>query len=124
MEIINVGHIEQTQKHTPGPWNVYHENGSMGSNGCWGVEGKSLMVENKKTAIAVMARTESTRANARLIAAAPELLEAINHAISEIDNHIAQNPSAKTLLPELRTYLATRRDKAIGEEGKNETLDG
>ena len=99
-------------QYTPGPWGKQYIESSK-FNEYW-------RISSCRGDIAIQFNVgigeKENQANARLIAAAPELLEAINHAISDIDNHIAQYPSAKTLLPELRAYLAKRRDKAEGKE--------
>ena len=68
--------------HTKGPWKVYHENGSMGSGGHWGVE------SDKKT-IAIMAQSHLTpgpeaRANARLIAVAPVMYDLLIAAVARV----------------------------------------
>lgn len=64
------------RKHTAGPWIVYHEGGSMGSGGHWGVETAS---EPKET----VAVCRNNRHNARLIAAAPDMLDALHDAIND-----------------------------------------
>jgi hypothetical protein len=57
-------------KHTPGPWEFSHT---------W------VQTVDKKTPIANFNFYASTEANARLIAAAPELLEALRNIISDIE---------------------------------------
>jgi hypothetical protein len=66
-------------KHTPGPWRV----GKGGPNGCptVGTE-KGLMV-----AMVSHGNSHPTQANARLIAAAPDLLEALEWALDAWDTH-------------------------------------
>ena len=66
--------------HTPGPWKVYHDNGSFGSGGCWGVETDEPSPHGRTIAVMAQGNYENApnaRANARLIAAAPELLDAL-----------------------------------------------
>jgi hypothetical protein len=65
---------DATTGHTPGPWRVYHENGSMGSGGHWGVETEKGTPLAGTTVARVCAVGPVGRANAALIAAAPDLL--------------------------------------------------
>jgi hypothetical protein len=63
-----------TQQHTPGPW--HKELGSY------------IYARTSKVADAYFAQTESERtANARLIAAAPELLTALQEVVRVFDSH-------------------------------------
>lgn len=62
------------QKHTPGPWSIHHDVSSL--------DGHVLIDSSKHGALAQVVwkmeddeRTPECEANARLIAAAPELLE-------------------------------------------------
>ena len=60
-------------KHTPGPWNLdKRQEKLMGANG------QSIVVWN--SGLSFGNRTEEAEANARLIAAAPELLAALKKA--------------------------------------------
>lgn len=62
-------------KHTPGPWNVNDERGIDGN----------IYIEDALGVVAIV----TDEANARLIAAAPELLEALKvltHGYSEVGN--------------------------------------
>jgi hypothetical protein len=71
-----------TSKHTPGPWHVEDTNGAKlhcvvvsnhkGANGSWVIIGQIGGPDKK--------------ANARLIAATPELLEALSDLVTLIDN--------------------------------------
>jgi hypothetical protein len=73
---------EREDKHTPGPWKVYHENGSMGSGGHWGVE----TVEDEAF-VARVSAGPSAHVNARLIAAAPELLDELKNALESLESY-------------------------------------
>ena len=75
--------------HTPGPWNFHAPIPSQGI--------KHYIVHEELADIAEVYawdHTEATEANARLIAAAPELLEAVRQAINDLehdgcgDNHL------------------------------------
>ena len=70
-------------KHTPGPWNDKSLDGSQ-----WGVysaDGRSVAQAQQITPLP-SDRTQIERtANARLIAAAPELLEALKDLMREVD---------------------------------------
>ena len=61
-------------KHTPGPWHVINE---------WNVSGPEYEVANGS----IMVRDDDeSAANARIIAAAPDLLEALEMALNFIAN--------------------------------------
>lgn len=69
-------------KYTPGPWILkpYRKDFSIG------ISGKSEYV------VTVTGMSEKDRANARLIASAPELLEALQECITDAESHcIRQN---------------------------------
>ena len=61
-------------KHTPGPWSFYTE---PQPSGCPIVGAKGLMIAQLAHSINYNDQAETAIANARLIAAAPELLEAL-----------------------------------------------
>ncbi|HCK4463466.1 TPA: hypothetical protein N0H24_006107 [Pseudomonas aeruginosa] len=63
-------------KHTPGPWKV----GTPGPNGCYtvGTQG-GLMTAMIAHSICEPDQIETANANARLMAAAPEMLGALQH---------------------------------------------
>jgi hypothetical protein len=82
-------------KHTPGPWEV-------DSN----AQGELLVMSRDGAAIAVVpvgayGRSERSQPNARLIAAAPELLEALRHVMQALDlvtpGRAADSPAARSL---------------------------
>lgn len=90
---------EQAAKHTPGPWKL---------DGVWG-----LVIGPKGQEIcAIHARlpevpTEQAKENARLIAAAPDLLEACRKLLAFLESTIIKGPA----VDELRAAI----DKAEGD---------
>jgi len=71
-------------KHTPGPWTVCcNENGTLGIDA------------NKPDGTPCQPARIVTRANARLIAAAPDLLEALN----QIESDLAMPPEPGLIVP-------------------------
>lgn len=69
-------------KHTPGPWQYAFEGGTV-----------AFIVESDLTTVAKLSVTENTTAhaalpaNSRLIAAAPELLEALQWMVDAFEPH-------------------------------------
>ena len=88
------------QNYTPGPWafDSAHD---------------QVIVESGFGNVAI-AETygEDWEANARLIAAAPEMLEAISAVINSIDNG---TPARRTTLDAIRSILINPLNKAIGK---------
>lgn len=84
-------------KHTPGPWEV--KTNSIGNPT---VESSSSMFIICHTPLA----TNETRCNARLIAAAPEMLEALEHII--------QTPEYSHLYPGTKELAEAAINKARG----------
>lgn len=68
-------------KHTPGPWSYYTE---PQPNGCPIVGAMGLMVAQLAHSINYNDQSATAIANARLIAAAPELLESLKTAHAHI----------------------------------------
>ena len=74
-------------KHTPGPWNMTADGGGFY------VEGGDLLVASAQEVDPSASDAEdyfpgdTTEANARLIAAAPELLEALKALTNSLDEH-------------------------------------
>ena len=93
--------MKNETKHTPGPWGesyvteINHHAKSIIST----PRGDLITEQNLGLG------WDERAANVHLIAASPELLEACKNAIIAIDNHIAQNPMAKTILPDVRANL-------------------
>lgn len=96
----------KANQHTPGPWQVLPE--EMGRNylrvrgTLLGLRYKIADVRNPDYDGVTEKDAEMTRANARLIAAAPELLEALQRMVDTYEHEAsAENPSllnAKALL--------------------------
>lgn len=69
-------------KHTPGPWKTW------GNNGCLVVDSNGLQVADMFHGIPVLHRSDAEcRENARLIAAAPDLLAALQEVIAAADGN-------------------------------------
>lgn len=95
-------------KGTPGPWRVSekrgdlidirHENNELGA-----------MSLNLAQVVARQSWLKEAEANARLISAAPELLEALSVTLDEIGHWLSQQK------PELREKLVLVINKATGE---------
>ena len=82
-------------KHTPGPW--FHNTEGAPKPDVRAASGRSVAVtwmvcsSAPKSAECYQARTEEDRANARLIAAAPDLLEALQMGYAETMDYIRLN---------------------------------
>ena len=84
-------------KGTPGPWVV-------GGN-----EGNKLSVNADQYFVALVDEGASQEANARLIAASPELLKALTTTLDEIGNWLSQQK------PGLKEKIDSAIAKALGE---------
>jgi hypothetical protein len=73
------------QKHTPGPWK--HGGPTILSGGAWNLVVAILptTIDPRPTADAAAHTIEEREANARLIAAAPDMLQALEHAQSMLE---------------------------------------
>ncbi len=71
-------------KHTPGPWSYYTE---PQPNGCPIVGARGLMVAMLAHTINQPEQRDIALANARLIAAAPMLLEALQNIVASLSEH-------------------------------------
>lgn len=98
-------------KHTPGPWN-------------WRFEGPTVIVEPIKATITILSGPEGYKetqeANARLIAAAPEMLEALKTARPAIETWIldyaaCNDGRASDWQVEVKRQVETAIRKAGGE---------
>lgn len=85
-ESPNDSELPNSSKHTPGPWNIFH-GGLKGDDG-FSVGSDNIQAERVKVVAECWPCTivdnqhrDELRANARLIAAAPELLEALQAII-------------------------------------------
>jgi hypothetical protein len=74
-------------KHTPGPWKTVARNYPIADtgdyDGCWEV----LTGDPKKPIVQIWGDSDEDEANARLIAAAPDLLEALKNIVNLWDHH-------------------------------------
>lgn len=87
--------IEKAQ-HTPGPWRIVRD-----EDGCFEIADENGLLINK-----TVARGGTTnRANARLIAAAPDLLEACESALIALTNPGSEN-WRQTALTDIRAAIA------------------
>ena len=72
-------------KHTPGPWKTVARNYPIADtgdyDGCWEV----LTGDPKKPIVQIWGDSDEDEANARLIAAAPDLLEALRDMVDHGD---------------------------------------
>lgn len=97
-------------KHTPGPW--VHDTSGHPAPDVRAASGRAIahtwMVcsSTPKSAAGYQARADEDRANARLIAAAPELLAVLEHA-----SHLDTFREFNDYLPTIRAAIA----KATGE---------
>jgi 2-methylaconitate cis-trans-isomerase PrpF len=92
-------------KHTPGPWNLYPNNASD-----WVV--RKMFPDGQESH--EIARCQSGMDNARLIAAAPELLEALKMAVSALErsDYIQMDGDSVDVIDVSRAAIA----KAVGEK--------
>lgn len=100
----------KTTKHTPGPWNINFEE----------IDLARIASENEGVCL-------TNHANAALIAAAPEMYEALEHGISELmraykmtsklemEDHKFGAPLNETIM-RLNEALKAARNKARGEQ--------
>ena len=82
-------------QHTPGPWFVVAQN-NVGSKGTqvWGLAGDTRIADCASGGISL----EGKRANARLIAAAPELLEALQGVLRVADRKTDEFDAARAAI--------------------------
>jgi capsular polysaccharide biosynthesis protein len=92
-------------KHTPGPWNLYPNNASD-----WVV--RKMFPDGQESH--EIARCQSGVDNARLIAAAPDLLAALKMAVSALErsDYIQMDGDSVDVIDVSRAAIA----KAVGEE--------
>lgn len=81
-------------QHTPGPWEAVKSNRNQFA---WDVIGALGMVPTIARLGLVDPHEEAVKANARLIAAAPELLEALKLAADQLDEVVDMNNPANWL---------------------------
>lgn len=92
-------------KHTPGPWG--HKTWDVNKDG----EFNYTVEKDDKSICEIVGTGEQAEANARLIAAAPELLEALKVCSAELFAQCADHPRAMLFVKEARAAIA----KAEGE---------
>lgn len=93
--------------HTPGPWTFYTE---PQPNGCPIVGARGLMVAMLAHTVNQSDQKETALANALLIAAAPDLLAALQELTDDIADRFdmdspSTNPGMKTAVREARAAL-------------------
>lgn len=95
-------------KHTPGPWRIGEYAVNDYCPTIYGPDGFAICtMEQGNVNIA-----DIVEADARLIAACPDMLEAINRAIFAIENG---TPSCRTTLDDILYILKPSFKKALGE---------
>lgn len=89
--VLRIYETEPTTKHTPGPWTL--GNGEVRIRTEKNEQGRSILVAECYTTgnAGRYPKYEERKANARLIAAAPELLEALKGVMNSIDAYVALN---------------------------------
>jgi hypothetical protein len=83
--------------HTPGPWTVHQFDG--------GDEGQSVMPVNGEQAVAGPFYGTEAQTNARLIAAAPEMLEALRDAALDLTDY-TDEPRIAEIVTAMRAAIA------------------
>ena len=103
-----VAENQKQSKHTPGPWEYFEQRHWRGEKmyGC--VRGGGMVIVNG----CAPGGTEEDNANARLIAAAPELLAALELALTTLSS-VACNESDE--IDNVKTEIANAINKAKGE---------
>jgi hypothetical protein len=84
-----------TQKHTPGPWHVGFKPGPI----VYGLQGEQVA-----NLFEPLIDAEENKANARLIACAPELLEALKEMAEQFSHYCEHTEDAK----EIETLIKAR----------------
>ena len=99
-------------KHTPGPWRV----GTPGPNGCCtvGTE-RGLMTAMVAHSINEPDQAEQAKADAALIAAAPELLAALTAAVAFIESHVADPDITSEMQSAYATYNAAQPEAVLAK---------
>ena len=96
-------------QHTPGPWVVYLDTKVTTAPKHHGMHGSlhEVIADCSRNSQWTGKRDEIAEANARLIAAAPELLEACRTAFDFIDGIENFNDEAKEAIKELKAEVET-----------------
>lgn len=77
-------------KHTPGPWEVHSNNSGWSGNQALGSRETTYIINRHKRGVHLsdeMHPNEEQQANAALIAAAPDLLEALKNLRAEVTEY-------------------------------------
>jgi hypothetical protein len=96
-------------KHTPGPWNIGTKNGAR----VWSENGETLIADADASE---SLRKEIKKANARLIAAAPDLLEALTKLLDMNERCDAGFAPHVELRFAIRDMARAAITKATGEQ--------
>jgi len=95
--------------HTPGPWRCNYGNGTNLTHDVtiWGLGGRTVIGELcSDPAFGPVPSNSEMAANARLIAAAPELLEALEEIAEQLE---LEGPSCSDILAAARSTIAKVR---------------
>ena len=123
--------LETKLKHTPAPWQLstteewnYNRHGCLMVGG--GDDGSDIVALIRTNCSDVC--TDSESANARLIAAAPELLDALMHVVAllhathnalgefvQTGDHVMRNPLDNKRVQDIADMATDALNKAIGE---------
>lgn len=96
-------------KHTPGPWVADTENAWPVQTGCCPLVGRPYSIAHGTRNVAAASKPE----DARLIAAAPDLLEACKAALSDDQPYIAKCRAAIAKATGATTTSSDPRDTAV-----------
>ena len=97
-------------KHTPGPWTISDDHGQRWIETTAGNDDTIAQVFRRNNSVSAARDIEYT-ANAHLIAAAPELLEALKEITSDYADRfdldsLSTNPGIKSSIKQARTAIA------------------
>ena len=106
-------------KHTPGPWTIRYDREDNEVNGA--IIGATITAEPTRAVACIYGIETNERtariANARLIASAPELLDALEKSANVIAHCISEMPEAYRKA--MRTQLASARTAIAKATGEN-----
>lgn len=104
----------QNQQHTPGPWIV----NDWSSSG-WSVRSKiGMPIASKRWGNELTGQEyrDEMIANAHLIAAAPDMLDALRHVYARLEIEESENPGGAYILAAMRENIANVIRKATGKD--------
>lgn len=94
--------------HTPGPWEIRRPSYGQGfTREIWGADGKCVTGMTTR-----MTTGPVTEANARLIAAAPDMLEALEGMVEMATHHMMEPEERRERLRNARAAIAKARGQA------------